>query len=59
MLAYDRNNLRALCHECHEKTHEAMGTRLNKAAIRARHTKEVATFVDKYLKPSQNNSRGV
>ena len=50
-LAYDRNNLRALCHECHEATHESSGTRLNKAAIKARHSKQAASFIEKYLNP--------
>lgn len=58
-LAYDVNNLRALCHECHEKTHEASGARLNKAAIGMRHKKEATSFVERYLKPPQDNPRGV
>lgn len=57
-LAYDRNNLRALCHECHEKTHEVSGTRLNKDAIRARHAKQAASFVESFLKPSPSPPRG-
>lgn len=57
-LAYDANNLRALCHECHEKAHEAMGSRLNKKAIRARHSARAAAFIENFLKPSSNPPRG-
>lgn len=57
-LAYDTNNLRALCHECHEKVHEAMGSRVNKKAIRARHAQRAAAFVENFLKPAPNPRRG-
>ncbi len=57
-LAYDTNNLRALCHECHEAAHAAMGSRLNKNAIRARHTRQAAQFVERYLKPAPAPPRG-
>ena len=42
----------------HEKTHEASGTRLNKDAIRARHAKQAASFVENFLKPSLSPPRG-
>ena len=58
-LAYDRNNLRALCHECHEAAHAEAGARWDKAAIRAKHTQRVALFAERYLKTSPTTPGGV
>lgn len=58
-LAYDRNNLRALCHDCHEAAHAESGARWDKATIRAKHTKRVALFAEQYLKTPPTTPGGV
>ena len=58
LLAYNANNLRALCHDCHRAIHEADGCRFNKKKIRERHSANVAAFVEEYLTPPADQERG-
>lgn len=45
---YDANNLRALCHDCHVKTHTELG-RSGREATRKRNDKHVAEIVKKFF----------
>lgn len=47
-LAYDRHNLRALCHDCHVKTHTEMG-RCGKEQAKNRAKEHIKRFIDKFL----------
>lgn len=42
-LMYSRGNLRALCHDCHVRTHTELG-RSGKAATKARNAEQVAAI---------------
>lgn len=46
--AYDPSNLRALCHDCHVKTHTELG-RCGKEAAKRRNEKQVAQVVKKFF----------
>lgn len=45
---YDPHNLRALCHDCHVKTHTEAG-RCGKEATRRRNDKQVAQVIDRFF----------
>lgn len=45
---YDPNNLRALCHDCHVKTHTELG-RSGKEATRKRNDEHVKEIVKKFF----------
>ena len=47
-LMYDYTNLRALCHDCHVKTHTEMG-RCGKEQARNRARDHITRFVKKFL----------
>ena len=47
-LMYDANNLSALCHDCHVRTHTEMG-RSGKEATRRRNTEQVTGVVKKFF----------
>ncbi|MCM1484071.1 MAG: HNH endonuclease [Muribaculaceae bacterium] len=47
-LMFDPHNLRALCHDCHVRTHTEMG-RSGKEASKERNGKHVARFIDKFF----------
>jgi 5-methylcytosine-specific restriction protein A len=46
--AYDPSNLRALCHDCHVKTHTELG-RCGKEATKRRNEKQVAQVLEKFF----------
>lgn len=48
-LMYDPTNLRALCHDCHVKTHTEMG-RCGRAQAQSRAKEHLRQFVKKFLK---------
>ena len=45
---YDPHNLRALCHDCHVKTHTEMG-RSGKEATKKRNAEHVAQVIKKFF----------
>ena len=45
---YDPTNLRALCHDCHVKTHTELG-RCGKEATKRRNARQVAQVIDKFF----------
>lgn len=47
-LMYDYHNLRALCHDCHVKTHVEMG-RSGKANAKRRASEQLERFKNKFL----------
>lgn len=47
-LAYDMHNLRALCHECHVKTHTELG-RSGRQATKKRNEDGLQRFRNKFL----------
>lgn len=47
-LMYDYSNLRALCHDCHVRTHTEMG-RCGKAQARNRAAEHLKRFKEKFL----------
>lgn len=48
-LMYDPTNIRALCHDCHVKTHTEMG-RCGRAQAQSRAKEHLRQFVKKFLK---------
>lgn len=48
-LMFDSHNLRALCHDCHVKTHVEMG-RSGKVQAKRRAKEHLQRFEDKFLK---------
>ncbi len=48
-LMYDYFNLKALCHECHVKTHTEMG-RCGKTQAQSRAKEHLKRFMDRFLK---------
>lgn len=48
MLAYDYNNLRSLCHECHQNTHISMKSR-SKEAVKQSNQLKKERFIDRFL----------
>lgn len=48
-LMFDYHNLRALCHECHVRTHVEMG-RSGKRQARKRAEEHLKRFADKFVK---------
>lgn len=48
-LMYDPTNLRALCHDCHVKTHTEMG-RCGRTQAQSRAKEHLRQFVKKFLK---------
>lgn len=49
-LAYDVNNLQALCHDCHERIHEGLDSHNHKKII-DRKKAQAETFAQRWLKP--------
>lgn len=49
MLMFDRYNLRALCHDCHVKTHVEMG-RCGKEHAKRKSKEHLQEFINKFLK---------
>ena len=47
-LAYDWHNLKALCHDCHVKTHAEMG-RSGKVQVKNRTREHLKRFAEKFL----------
>lgn len=45
---YDPTNLRALCHDCHVRTHTELG-RCGKEATKKRNEKQVADVVQRFF----------
>lgn len=45
---YDPTNLRALCHDCHVKTHTELG-RCGKEATKRRNAEQVAQVIEKFF----------
>ena len=48
-LMFDYHNLRALCHDCHVRTHVEMG-RSGKKQARKRAKEHLQRFIDKFMK---------
>ena len=46
--AYDPHNLRALCHDCHVKTHTELG-RSGKEATKKRNARHVEQVINKFF----------
>lgn len=55
-LMYDRSNLRALCHSCHLKRHEAMG-KGGKDGARRRAAEQLEEFRRKFFADGQEGGR--
>ena len=45
---YDPANLRALCHDCHVRTHTELG-RCGKAATKKRNTEQIRQVIEKFF----------
>lgn len=55
---YDQTNLRALCHDCHVRTHTELG-RSGRKATKKRNEKQVKQVIKRFFEGEEGNSKGI